>query len=180
MRMTFEIPTLRTERLVLRAFRAADLDALAAMQANAEVRRFLGTGNLLTRDETWTLMERVLGQWLLRGYGIFAVEAEGCCAGWAGVLHPVEWPEPELAYSLDQPFWGRGLATEAARAARDWAFATHGFTRLASFIRPDNARSIRVAQKLGAVREGMVELRGTRRNGGCTARHRSAALVERR
>jgi RimJ/RimL family protein N-acetyltransferase len=105
-------------------------------------------------------MERVLGQWAMRGYGLFAVETEGCCAGWTGVLHPLEWPEPELAYTLDQPFWGRGLASEAARAARDWAFGQHGFSRLASFILPDNARSIRVAEKLGAVREGTVELRG--------------------
>ncbi len=160
MSSTFEIPTLRTERLVLRAFRAADLDAFAAMGANAEVRRFLGAGRLLSTAESWGLMERVLGQWALRGYGLFAVETEGRCAGWAGVLHPLEWPEPELAYTLDQPFWGRGLAGEAAGAARDWAFARHGFSRLASFILPDNARSIRVAEKLGAVREGIVELRG--------------------
>jgi|ERR1700733_2536707 len=156
----FEIPTLRTERLVLRAFRATDLDALAAMQANAEVRRFLGTGTPLSRADTWAVTERAIGQWSLRGYGMFAAEADGRCAGWAGILHPLEWPEPELGYALDQPFWGRGLASEAARAARDWAFATHGFARLASFIRPDNARSIRVAEKLGAVREGMIELRG--------------------
>jgi RimJ/RimL family protein N-acetyltransferase len=161
MSTTFEIPTLQTTRLTLRAFRAADVDALAAMQANAAVRQFLGTGNLLSREETLALTERALGQWLMRGYGMFAIEAEGRCAGWAGVQQPLEWPEPELAYSLDQPFWGRGLATEAARAARDWAFATHGFARLASFIRPDNTRSIRVAQKLGAVREGMLELRGS-------------------
>ena len=130
------------------------------MQANPEVRRFLAAGNPLSRAETWALMERALGQWPLRGYGLFAIETDGRCAGWAGVLYPLGWPEPELAYSLDQPFWGRGLATEAAGAARDWAFATHGFARLASFIRPGNARSIRVAQKLGAVREGMVELQG--------------------
>ena len=160
MSTTFEIPTLRTERLLLRAFRAADLDAFAAMQANPEVRRFLGTGNLLSRTETWGLMERVMGQWPLLGYGMFAVETEGRCAGWTGVLHPLEWPEPELAYTLDQPFWGRGLASEAARMARDWAFAQHGFSRLASFILPGNARSIRVAEKLGAVREGTVDLRG--------------------
>jgi RimJ/RimL family protein N-acetyltransferase len=161
MATTFEIPTLRTERLLLRVFRAGDLDALAAMQANAEVRRFLGAGTLLSRAETWSLMERVLGQWPLRGYGLVAVEIDGRCAGWAGIMHPLEWPEAELAYSLDQAFWGRGLAGEAAHAARDWAFATHGFDRLASFIRSDNARSIRVAEKLGAVREGIVELRGS-------------------
>ena len=71
----------------------------------------------------------------------------------------MDWPEPELAYSLDQPFWGRGLAGEAARTARDWAFVQLGFSRLASFIMPNNARSIRVAEKLGAVREGMIGLR---------------------
>jgi len=156
---TFEIPTLRTDRLTLRAYHASDLDALAAMQANPEVRGPLG-GNLLSRGETWSLMERVLGQWALRGYGMFAVEADGRCAGWAGVLHPLEWPEPELAYSLDQPYWGRGIATEAVRAARAWAFAQLGVRRLASFIKADNARSIRVAEKLGAVREGTTTIRG--------------------
>ena len=87
-------------------------------------------------------------------------KTDGRFAGWAGILHPLEWPEPELAYSLDQPFWGRGPRHRGGAAARDWAFAAHRFTRLASFIRPDNARSIRVAKRLGAVRDGTVELRG--------------------
>ncbi len=155
----FEVPTLHTDRLTLRAFAAKDLDAMAAMQANPDVRRYLG-GHLLTRDETRAMMERMLGQWALRGYGLFAVEAERRFAGWAGVLHHLEWPEPELAYSLDQPFWGRGIATEAARTARDWAFDRFGFARLASFIMPDNARSARVAEKLGAVRDGTTTIHG--------------------
>jgi RimJ/RimL family protein N-acetyltransferase len=159
MSTTFEIPTLRTDRLILRAFRPDDLDALAAMQANPDVRRFLG-GNLLSRAESWSLMERTLGQWALRGYGLFAVEYGGCWAGWAGVLHPLEWPEPELAYSLDQPYWGRGIAPEAVWAARAWSFASFDFPRLASFIVPDNTRSVRVAQKLGAVRDGTTTIRG--------------------
>jgi RimJ/RimL family protein N-acetyltransferase len=155
----FEIPTLHTDRCTLRAFQAADLDAVAAMQANPDVRRFLG-GNLLSRAESWSLMERILGQWALRGYGVFAVEAEVRCAGWAGVLHPLEWPEPELAYSLDQPFWGRGIATEAVRAARTWAFTRLEVARLSSFIVPENTRSVRVARKLGAVRDGATTIRG--------------------
>jgi RimJ/RimL family protein N-acetyltransferase len=160
MSATFEIPTLQTERAVLRAFTANDLEALAAMQANREVRRFLGNSNPLSRPETWSLMERFLGQWTLRGYGMFAVETEDVCVGWAGVLHPLDWPEAELAYALDEPYWGKGLAAEAVRAARRWAFTAIGFVRLASFIVPTNSRSIRVAQKLGARREGVVELRG--------------------
>jgi RimJ/RimL family protein N-acetyltransferase len=157
----FEIPTLRTERLVLRAFRAGDLDAWAAMEADPEVRRYRGN-NPRTLTEAWGAMETSLGQWALRGYGLFALEhaADGHFVGFAGVLHPADWPEAELSYSLAQEYWGRGLAAEAARVARDWAFARPGFARLASFILPENVRSIRVAEKLGAVREGTVELRG--------------------
>lgn len=155
-----EIPTLRTRRLVLRAFRAADLDGLAAMTADPEVRRFLYAGRAVTRGECWIQMAAAIGQWGLRGYGLFAVEADGRFAGRIGVLHPLEWPEPELAYALDAPFRGQGLATEAVAAVRDWAFARFGLARIASFILPTNARSAAVAARLGAVKEGTIELRG--------------------
>lgn len=91
---------------------------------------------------------------------MFAVEADGQFAGRIGVLHPLEWPEPELAYALDAPFRGRGLAREAVAAVRGWAFEQFGFTRLASFILPVNTRSARVAERLGAVKEGTIALRG--------------------
>src|SRR6185437_7379906 len=105
-------------------------------------------------------MTMAVGQWGLRGYGFFAVEAEGRFAGRIGVLHPLEWPEPELAYALEAPFRGRGLASEAEGAVRDWAFARFGWGRLASFILPANERSAGVAARLGAVKQGTVELRG--------------------
>ncbi len=156
-----EIPTLQTDRLVLRAFRAADWDRFAVMEANPEIRRYRGN-TLLSREEAWTSMQLMLGQWALRGYGVFAVSEASSrrFMGFAGVLHPPDWPEAELAYSLDRGFWGQGFAVEAAAAVRDWAFARHDFDRLASFILPENTRSIRVAETLGAVREGTVALRG--------------------
>jgi RimJ/RimL family protein N-acetyltransferase len=160
MTTSIDIPTLRTARLVLRAFRASDLDGLAAMNADPEVRHFLYAGRTLTREECWMQMASSVGQWGLRGYGFFAVEAEGRFAGRIGLLHPLEWPEPELAYALDAPFRGQGLATEAVAAVRDWAFARLGFARLASFILPVNTRSAGVAARLGAVKEGSIELRG--------------------
>ncbi len=161
MSTTFEIPTLRSERLELRAFRAEDLDAWSAMEADPEVRRYRGN-NPRTREKSWAAMETSLGQWALRGYGMFALEqaTDGRFVGSAGVLHPMDWPEPELAYALARPFWGVGLAVEAVRVIRQWAFSRRGFSRLASFILPENVRSIRVAQKLGAVRETTLELRG--------------------
>ena len=142
---TFQIPTLTTDRLRLRAFQASDLDAYASMQANPAVMRYLVTGRTSTRAEVWRTMATSLGAWALRGYGMWACEKidDGTFVGSAGIFQPLDWPEPEISYSLDQPFWRQGLATEAA-----------------SFIRPDNHASKRVAERLGAVCERTFELRG--------------------
>ena len=157
-----EIPTLTTPRLILRALRAEDLDPFAAMNANPEVVRYLGTGQPISPAQTWDQMAHMLGQWPLRGYGFFAVveAASGRFIGRSGILHTLAWPEPELAYGLDQPWWGKGYATESAIAIRDWAFTTLGFTHLASFIRPDNRASAAVLRRLGATRTGMITLLG--------------------
>jgi RimJ/RimL family protein N-acetyltransferase len=161
--MTFEIPTVTTERLRLRAFRAGDLDPYAAMQANPEVMRHLVTGRTSTRVEVWRTMATSLGAWVLRGYGMWACERSdgGAFIGSIGIFHPLDWPEPEIAYSLDQPYWGQGFATEASGAARNWLFAHFSLPRAASFIRRDNHASKRVAAKLGAVCERTFELRGS-------------------
>jgi RimJ/RimL family protein N-acetyltransferase len=155
-----KIPTLTTDRLVLRALRASDWDAYATMNADPTVRQWLG-GNPLNREQVWTQMEQALGQWALRGYGVFAVESDGCFVGRVGILHPADWPEPELAWTIAQPYWGRGLATEAAAEVQQWAFATIRRDRLVSYIQRGNVRSRRVAEKLGAVQDNPIVLRGT-------------------
>jgi RimJ/RimL family protein N-acetyltransferase len=159
----FEIPTITTDRLRLRAFQANDLDSYAAMQANPEVMRYLVMGRTSTRAEVWRTMAASLGGWALRGYGMWACERiyDGKFVGSAGVFQPLDWPEPEISYSLDQPFWGQGFATEAATAARDWLFEHLPLTRAASFIRPDNHASKHVVERLGAVCERTFELRGS-------------------
>ena len=161
--VSFEIPTVTTNRLRLRAFQAGDLDAYAAMQANPEVMRYLVMGRTSTRPEVWRTMATSIGAWALRGYGMWACERIDSAAfvGSVGVFHPLDWPEPEIAYSLDQSFWGQGFATEAVAAARDWLFEHFPLPRAASFIRPDNLASKRVVERLGAVCERTFELRGT-------------------
>jgi RimJ/RimL family protein N-acetyltransferase len=161
--MTVAIPTLLTPRLTLRALRPEDLDPFAAMHANPEVMRTLGTGVTRSRAETWDIMARMLGQWALRGYGMFAVveTASGRFIGRAGILHPYEWEGPELAYGLDQPYWGRGYATEAANILHRWAFFQKQMTSLVSYVKPGNVGSQRVLEKLGASCEGMTTLFGT-------------------
>lgn len=154
-----DIPILTTERLLLRPFRASDWQEYAAINADATVRQWLG-GTLLTPEQSWAQLESFLGQWALRGYGVFAVELAGRLAGRVGILHPADWPEPELSWTLAAPFWGNGLATEAAAHVRQWAFETFGWERLVSYILTENTRSQRVAVKLGAVRDKPIALRG--------------------
>jgi RimJ/RimL family protein N-acetyltransferase len=159
----FDIPTLKTSRLRLRAFGAHDLEPFAAMRANPEVVRYLGSGRTATPAEAWRMMAGHLGQWALRGYGVWACDEidGGAFVGGVGTFHPLDWPEPEIIYSLDRPFWGKGFATEAASAARDWLFAHVPVARAASLIRPGNHASKRVAERLGAVCAGTFEFRGS-------------------
>ena len=156
--------TLETERLRLRAFRHEDLDAYAAICADPEVMRYLGTGVTLNRNDTWRAMAGILGHWKLLGYGMFAMEIRetGELIGRTGYLNPPGWPGFELGWVLGRPWWGKGYAVEAAIKCRDYAFDAMGRDRLISLIRPDNHRSIKVAEKIGEALAGEVELLGSK------------------
>jgi RimJ/RimL family protein N-acetyltransferase len=146
------IPSLATSRLRLRAFRESDLDAYAAMCADAEVMRYIGAGGPVDADIAWRQMALFLGSWSLRGHGMWALEerAGSRLVGRVGFLDPPGWPGCELGWLLARGAWGKGYATEAARAARDYGRDALGLTELISLIRPDNQRSIGLAQRLGA------------------------------
>jgi len=153
--------TVATERLVLRMFRESDLDAYAQMCADPDVMRYI-SGAPMTRDEAWRNMALVLGHWQLRGFGLWAVEerATGLLAGRVGCWRPEGWPGLEVGWSLLRAFWGLGYATEAGRFALNHAFRELGQTHVVSLIAPENARSIRVARRLGMRREGEADLLG--------------------
>lgn len=156
------IPRLETERLVLREFRGSDFEPYAEMMADPQVVRFLGTGVPLPREEAWRSLAFHAGHWALRGFGTWAVEerATGAFMGRIGCLQPEGWPAFEIAYTLGRPFWGKGYATEGAAAALRWARETVRPPRIISIIRPDNAGSIAVATRLGAVCEEEIEFFG--------------------
>ncbi len=155
-------PVVDTARLRLRGFRQADLDAYAAMCADAEVMRHIGAGGPVGRENAWRQMAIFIGSWALLGYGMWAIEerASGRLVGRAGFLHPPDWPDCELGWLLAREFWGRGFAIEAARAARDQGRHALGVGRLISLIRPDNERSLRLAERLGAVPDERIEFLG--------------------
>ena len=157
------IPELFTPRLRLRAFRPDDLDAWAAIVADPAVMRFIGNGGPVERDVAWRLMAFHLGEWALRGRGNWAVErrADGMLIGRVGFLQPEGWPGEEMAWLFARPSWGQGYATEAVRAAVAHGRRWLGAGPLISLIRPDNAPSIRLAERVGAHFEKKVDFLGS-------------------
>ena len=156
------VPELVTDRLLLRGFEPRDADAYAAMMADPEVTRFLGDGQPLDHVEAWRQMALIMGHWSLRGFGLWAVEerSTGALMGRVGCWEPAGWPGFEIGYALAKPFWGQGYATEAAQAALRYARDVLARDRIISIIRPDNAASIRVAERLGAASEGFITFHG--------------------
>lgn len=132
------------------------------MCADADVMRHIGGGRTLSREEAWRSMASALGHWVLRGYGLYACEekATGRFVGRVGLLNPEGWPGMEAGWMIGRDSWNRGYATEAATPVVRMAYETLGTTRLISLIRPDNAASIRVAEKLGAVPERTITMTG--------------------
>lgn len=150
---------LETERLVLRRWREDDLEPLAAIDGDPEVMRFIGDGSVHTREQTAAALAFMERGWDERGFGIFAVELRetGELAGWVGLTVPGFLPEVlpavEIGWRLGRRFWGRGIATEAAREALRFGFTEAGLDRIISICHVDHHASARVMTKLGMRQE---------------------------
>ena len=142
-------PRLETERLVLRAHRIEDFERLAELY---EQPRSKFIGGPLPRAQVWTNFAADIGHWVLLGFGVWAVELResGTYVGQVGLTHPDNYPEGELGWLLWEEFEGKGYAFEAAMRAREFAFSTLDWKALVSYIDPDNLKSIRLAERMGA------------------------------
>ena len=156
------IPTLETERLILREWRADDFEPFAAIYADEAQARFIG--GVETRDNAWRRMAAIIGHWRLRGYGLWVVAPKetGAFVSWTGCWNPEGFPEPEIGYCIAPSHQRQGYAREAARAALVHAYDGFGWTKAASLIVLDNLPSIRLAECLGARLEREVDFRGAR------------------
>jgi RimJ/RimL family protein N-acetyltransferase len=149
-------PHLKTERLVLRKHAIEDFAALHAMWTEPAVYRYI-TGHPSTREESWSRLMRYLGHWTLLGYGYWAVEEQVSGAfvgemGFADYRREIDPPfgdRPELGWILRTNAHGKGYATEALTAIAAWGDIHFGKRETACMIAPENAPSIRVAEKIG-------------------------------
>lgn len=149
-------PTIRTERLLLRGWRADDRAAFAAMNADPEVMAHLqGPASEFASD---AFVDRIEAQWKEHDWGLWAVEIPSVTPfiGYVG-LWPVDYldgpPMVEVGWRLGRRFWGRGYATEAGRAALRYGFVEVGLDEIVSFTVPQNERSRRVMERVGLMRD---------------------------
>lgn len=149
------VPRLETPRLVLRPHRADDFAVCRRLWGDGDVVRFIG-GTPQEAQAVWFRILRYAGMWALLGYGMWVVEdrESGAFLGEAGLLSAERGlPEldglPEAGWVLGPDAWGRGMATEAMAAVVAWADAHLDASSIRCIIEPDNAASIRVAEKLG-------------------------------
>jgi ribosomal-protein-alanine N-acetyltransferase len=155
--MPISVLTLRTDRLVLRGWRAADRAPFAAMNADpAVMRHFPST---LSPEASDALVQRIETCFRERGYGLWAVEVPGDAEfiGFIG-LQPTTFqahftPAIEIGWRLAATHWGRGLASEGARAVLDQAFGVIGLSEVVSLTTTANTPSRRVMEKLGMTRD---------------------------
>jgi RimJ/RimL family protein N-acetyltransferase len=142
---------IETERLRLRPLAAEDLDALHQLWTDADVRKYLWDDRVISREQAEEVIASSIESFEANGYGFWAVlpKDEEAIIGFCGFRLFGDAREIEILYGLAPSRWGRGLATEAARAMMRWGFEDHGFDSIYAGADPPNAASFRVMERLG-------------------------------
>ena len=148
------VPVIETDRLRLRAPGIGDFPIYARFLIDDT----LDSATEDDREAAWLDFCQLVASWPLRGLGPWTIEDRtGQPVGAVVVNHEYGDPEVELGWAVARDHEGQGIATEAARAARAWLFATQGLATLVSYIDPANAASVAVARRLGASRDPVAE-----------------------
>jgi RimJ/RimL family protein N-acetyltransferase len=150
-------PELRTDRLLLRRWRTADLDPYATLNADPEVREHFPS--IMTRRECESEIATFDERFDEHGYGLWAVEVPGVapCIGFIGLnlatFDARFTPAVEVGWRLARDHWGKGYASEGARTALQFGFDTIGLDEIVSFTSPSNVRSWSVMERIGMTRD---------------------------
>ncbi len=145
------IPSIETPHLLLRGWTPDDAGALFDILQEEDILRYFPNPAPPSREKVGNYISRQLANWEQFGYGHWAVvtREDDQVAGWCGLEHLAELNETEVAYLLSKRVWGRGFATEAARAAVRFGFETAGLEQIIGLVHPENAGSVRVLEKCG-------------------------------
>ncbi|MCV6620910.1 MAG: GNAT family N-acetyltransferase [Cellvibrionaceae bacterium] len=160
--MKFKVPEqLETERLILRQFQDEDWKDLHEYYSSEEATRYT-VGRAFSEGESWRIMSAMLGHWVLRGYGPYALEEKSSSKviGTAGFWYPNDWPSPEIKWALAPAYWGKGYASEAARALQKIGKEYLPEISLISLIAKENQASIKLALAVGACFDREIDFRG--------------------
>lgn len=152
--------TLETERLRLRPFTLDDVDAYyEGISRDAEVMRYLPGGKPRQRSDSSWVISYFIRHADLHGFGVWAVEDKQSAAliGHAGLEYIPNADEVEIAYTLAKAYWGRGLATEAARASLRYGFEALDLAEIYGLAFPANEASQKVMRKLGMTYQGVTD-----------------------
>lgn len=156
-----EIPSLLGPRLLLRPWRADDVEPFVALNADPEVMRHYPAP--LSRDESLATLDRLRAHFESHGFGLWAVElaAQPGLLGFVGIMRPsftAHFTSPaqpciELVWRLQRSAWGHGYASEGARLSAAHAFTVLGVDEVVAMTVPANTRSRAVMQRLGMQRK---------------------------
>ena len=152
MNLSSYYPEIETERLLLRQFKASDIDSWAnQIFADPEVIRFLPRREMTAHERAERGFRAITEKWQKFGFGEWAVtdKENGDFIGHCGLNLLEETGEVEVDYALAKSCWGRGLATEAAYASLRFGFETAGLKRIIGFVFPENTASQRVLEHIG-------------------------------
>jgi RimJ/RimL family protein N-acetyltransferase len=152
-----------TARLRLRVPEATDVRPLRDIHEDPDVVKTLTVVSPLSGlTVAWRNVALLIGHWQIRGYGEWTVieRHTGEVIGRVGLSYPDGWPGVELGWVIRKNRWGQGYATEAARAALQWAWDHTDIEHIISMIQPDNRASVRIAEKIGERFERADTVRG--------------------
>ena len=152
---------IETDRLILRVFQDEDWRDLHEYYSDEIATRFT-LPRKLSQLETWLYMCGMIGHWRIRGYGPYAVEEKvsGKVLGLVGFWYPNKWPSPEIKWALARQHWGKGFASEAARAVQRAGREYIPDISLISLIHQENVASINLAVAIGAKHEKDIQILG--------------------
>jgi len=150
------VDEIETARLRLRRFAPDDLAAVRRIYGDAEVMRYMWDGRARTEEQIRDALAFLMDSWEKPGFGMWAIvhKEHGEVIGRCGIYSLDGTPEAEIGYILARAYWGRGYATEAARAALRYGFERQGLGRIVAVTRPDHRDSQRVLGKLGMTYKG--------------------------